>query len=252
MFREQWPRGMSARVRTIAAMAAAGVVAALPAAAQAGPRFDYKQQFTTNKPGTSTGIDTEITYKHPNDPNAKPIPVRQEIFTFPVGTRFDETVVPDCTVSDEELRLVGVSACPEETWVGGGHDNVAMTGYPGAGETPISANAFEYGGGRFRVLGQAEGFPLRFIAQGRREGRTNTVEIPQTPGGPPDGENALRRIHNVFPPRSVGRRAYMRTPLTCPRTGVWIFKARLTFADGGVERNVHRMPCRRNKPRSPR
>ncbi|MDQ3936568.1 MAG: hypothetical protein M3340_18255 [Actinomycetota bacterium] len=234
-------------IGSVVAVAAAGVLAALPAAAHAGPRFDYKQVFTTDRPGASTGIDTQILYKHPADPNAKPIPVRQEVFTFPVGTRFDPSVVPACTVSDEELRLVGVSACPEETWIGGGHDNVSMTGFPGAGETPISANAFAYGDGRFRVLGQAEGFPLRYIAHGRREGRTNTVEIPRTPGGPPDGESALRRIHNVFPPRSLGRRAYLRTPRTCPSTGVWTFKARLTFADGGVERNVHRMKCRRKR-----
>ena len=236
-------------IRAIAAIAAA--TAALPATAAAGPRFDYKQQFTTHKPGASTGIDTEILYKHPDDPNRKPIPVRQEIFTFPVGTRFDESVVPDCTVSDEQLRVEGVSACPEETLVGQGHDNVSMTGFPGSGETPFSAHAFEYGGGRFRVLGQAQGFPLRFVAHGIREGRTNTVEIPQTPGGPPDGQNALRRIHNIFPARSAGRRAYMRTPRTCPSTGVWIFKARLTFADGGVERNVYRMPCKRKKKPRP-
>jgi hypothetical protein len=225
----------------------AGAAAALPAAAHAGPRFDYRQVFTTPVPGASTGIDTQILYKHPADPNAKPVPVRQEVFTFPVGTQFEETVVPDCTVSDIELRFQGESACPAESWVGGGHDNTSMTGF-GAGETPITAEAFDYGGGRFRVLGGAEGFPLRFIAHGRAEGRTRIVDVPQTPGGPPDGENALRRIHNVFPARSLGRRAYVRTPRKCPSTGVWTFKARLTFADGGVERNVHRMPCRR-KPR---
>jgi hypothetical protein len=109
-------------------------------------------------------------------------------------------------------------------------------------------NAFDYGSGRFRVLGGAEQFPLRFVAHGRREGRITTVEIPRTPGGPPDGEGALRRIHNVFPARSLGRRAYVRTPRTCPSSGVWTFKIRMTFADGAVERNVHRMPCRR-KPR---
>lgn len=219
--------------------------AALPAAAHAGPRADYRQQFTTSQPGASTGIDTRILYKHPDDPNRKPIPIRQEIFTFPVGTRFDHTVVSDCTVSDLELRLVGESACPDETWIGGGNGNTSMTGFPGSGETPILVNAFDYGGGRFRVLGEAEGFPLRFIAHGRREGRTNTVEIPQTPGGPPDFEGALRRIHNVFPPRSLGSRAFLRTPRKCPSTGVWTFKVRMTFADGGVERNVHRMPCLR-------
>lgn len=229
--------------------AALGLLALLPAAAHAGQRFDYRQTFTTDVPGASTGIDTKILYKHPDDPNAKPIPVQQEVFTFPVGTRWDESVVPDCTASDEELRVQGESACPAETRIGTGDNNVSMTGFPGAGESPFTINAFEQGGGRFRVLGAADGFPLRFIAHGRREGRTSTVDVPETPGGPPDGRNALRRIHNVFPARSVGRRAYMRTPRTCPKSGVWTFKARLTFADGGVERNVSKMKCRRKPHR---
>ena len=221
---------------------------ALPAAADAGPRADYRQVFTTDRPGASTGIDTQILYKHPDDPNAKPIPIRQEIFTFPKGTRFDDSVVPDCTVSDEQLRLQGESACPEETRVVSGHDNTSMTGFPGSGETPILVNGFKYGGGKFRVLGQAEGFPLRYVAHGRRVGRVTTVEIPQTPGGPPDGQGALRRIHNIAPARSAGRRAAIRTPRKCPSSRVWTFKVRMTFADGTVERNVHRMPCRRRPP----
>ena len=236
--------GTSGRVRIVAAVAAV-VAAALPASALAGPRFDYRQVFTTSIPGASTGLDTRILYKHPDDPNAKPIPVRQEIFTFPSGTRFDESVVPDCTASNTELQLRGGAACPAETWIGGGLGDTSMTGFPGAGETLLNVNAFEFGGGEFRVVGGPEGMPIRSVAMGRREGRTSTVEIPQTPGGPPDGQNALRRIHNVFPARSVGDRAYIRTPSKCPSSGVWTFKARLTFADGGVERNVSRMRCRR-------
>ena len=54
-------------------------------------------------PGASTGIDTRIVYKHPHDPEAKPIPVRREVFIFPKGTRFGGTVVPDCTASDLEF-----------------------------------------------------------------------------------------------------------------------------------------------------
>jgi len=229
-------------MRPAALLAAVGALLA-PAAAHAGPRADYRQVFTTSAPGASTGTDTQILYKHPDDPEAKPIPIRQEVFTFPRGTRFDDTVVPDCTIPDLELQLRGESACPPETWIGSGHGDNSMTGFPGAGETPLTVNGFEYGGGRFRVLGGPEDLPLRFIAQGRREGRVTTVEVPRSPGGPPDGEGALRRVHNVFPARSLGRRAYVRTPTTCPSSGVWTFRARMTFADGVVERNVHRMPC---------
>ena len=239
--------GRAGSVRAIVAMIAVGAVAALPAGASAGPRFDYKQVFTTAVPGKSTGIDTEILYKHPDDPNAKPPPVRQEVFTFPAGTEFDESVVPDCTASDLALQFQGASACPRDSWVGGGLGNTTMTGFPGAGETPVTVNAFDYGGGNFRVVGGSEQFPIRAVAHGRADGRTRTVDIPRTPGGPPDGEGSLRRIHNYFPARSLGPKAYVRTPRTCPRTGVWTFKARLTFADGGVERNVYRMKCRRKK-----
>ena len=227
----------------LALMAVTAVGAMSATAAQAGARADYRQVFTTNVPGASTGIDTQILYKHPDDAEAKPIPVRQEVFTFPRGTTFDDSVVPDCTVPDLELRLRGESACPAETWIVSGHGDTSMTGFPGAGETSLTVNGFEYGGGRFRVLGAAEGFPLRFIAQGRREGRVTTVDVPRTPGGPPDGQSALRRVRNISLARSLGRRAYVRTPRTCPESGVWTFRARMTFADGAVERNIHRMSC---------
>jgi hypothetical protein len=58
----------------------------------------------------------------------------------------------------------------------------------------------------------------------------------------------LRRVHNVFPARSRGGDVYTRTPPTCPRSRVWTFRARFTFADGVVERDVYRMPCRRPRP----
>jgi hypothetical protein len=52
-------------------------------------------------------------------------------------------------------------------------------------------------------------------------------------------------VHNVFPARSLGDKAYVRTPRTCPRSRVWTFKLRAAFADGVVEGYVHRMKCRR-------
>jgi hypothetical protein len=233
---------MSVRVKAIAAIAA---LAAFPAAAHAGPRADYWMEFTTATPGASTGAEDRILYKHPDDPNAKPNPIRREVFTFPAGTQFDASVVPDCTVSDDELQLVGETACPSKSWIGRGLGDTAMTGLPGAGETTLVANMFRQGDG-FRILGEPEGVPLRFVAYARREGRVLTVDIPPIPGEPPDG-GAIRRINNIFPARSLGRRAYIRTPRKCPSSRVWTFKVRMIFADGAVERNVHRMRCRRTR-----
>ena len=229
------------RIAAIVAVAAAAAV--LAPGAQAGVRADYEQMFTTSIPGTSTGIDTRILYKHPNDPNAKPIPVRREVFTFPAGTTYDESVVPDCTATDLELMVLGKSACPPDSWLGGGRGDTMMTGFPGAGETAIDLDGWD-NGGNLVLLGGPHDLPLRSVVRTRREGQVVTVDAPRSPGGPPDGESALRRIHNVFNARSLGARAYMRTPPTCPRSGVWTFRAQFTFADGVVEEGVSRMPCR--------
>ena len=94
--------------------------AGLPAAAHAGARADYEQTFSTPIPGVSAATDTRILYKHPDDPEAKPIPVRREVFTFPKGTKFDGSVVPDCTASDLELQLLGVAACPPRAGLAAG------------------------------------------------------------------------------------------------------------------------------------
>jgi hypothetical protein len=237
---------MQRRIRawTILSVLAAVVAAALPAAAGAGPRADYKHTFSTPVPGASTGSDTQIFYKHPDDPEAKPIPVRQEVFTFPKGTQFDSSVVPDCTASELELQLLGEMACPPDSRIGGGEEGTFMTGFPGAGETPMEIDAFD-DGSAFLVLGSPQGFPLRMVTRARRQGRVVTVDAPRMPGGPPDGESALRRVHNVFDARSLGGRAYIRTPSVCPPSGMWTFRARFTFADGVAEENISRMPCRR-------
>src|SRR5947199_7424716 len=113
----------------LAVLFVGAMVAAAPAAAYAGPRVDYKQAFTTSKPGRSTGTDTRLLYKNPNDPKAKPIPVRQEVFTFPDGTTYDGSVVPDCNASDFEIMLFARDACPADSWVGGGIGDTTMSGF---------------------------------------------------------------------------------------------------------------------------
>jgi hypothetical protein len=227
--------------RAILSALAAGAIAALPAVAHAGPRADYRQVFSTPVPGASTGSDTQILYKHPTDPAAKPIPLRQEVFTFPEGTVFDNSVAPACSASERDLEAQGEAACPPETRVGGG-EGTLMTGFPGEGETPMEVDGFNDGSGLL-ILGGAKDFPVRSATRARRQGRVITVDVPRSPGGPPDGESAIRKVHNVFPARSLGRRAYTRTPSVCPSSGVWTFRARFTFADGVVEENVHEMPC---------
>jgi hypothetical protein len=232
-----------------ACAAVAAMVGLTAPAASAGVRVDYKQMFTTPVPGKSTGTDTRLLYKNPNDPKAKPIPVRREEFTFPAGTSYNETVVPDCKASDIEIRLSNGSACPAASRIGFGKGDTTMAGFSPNGEDPLDMDAWD-NSGELVVFGRSHDFPaIGAVARGHRKGDTMIVDVPSGPGGPPDGESALRRIHHIFPPRSAGRRAQMRTPRKCPRSRVWTFRGKFTFADGVVERDVYRMRCGRGPSR---
>ena len=150
--------------------------------------------------------------------------------------------MPDCTASDLELQLLGPAACPPESRIGGGDEGTFMTGF-GPDETPMEIDIFD-DGSAFVVLGNPKDLPLlRQASRATREGRVITVNAPRMPGGPPDGEGALRRVHNVIDARSLGDSAYIRTPAQCPRSGDWKFKASWTFADGVVETAKHKTPC---------
>src|SRR5205807_1277456 len=123
--------------------------------------------------------------------------------------------------SDLELELEGRAACPPDTWVGGGLNDTIMTGFPGAGETPIEVDAFEESPTRTKLISGSQQPPIRLATHAVRKGNVITVQIPRSPGGPPDAESALRRVNNYFPPHSLGARAWLRTPSTCPARGVW-------------------------------
>jgi hypothetical protein len=233
------------RTGPILGLLVAGAVAGLPATALADPRVDYKQTFSTAVPGASAGAATKLLYKHPDDADAKPIAVRREVFIFPRGTRWGDAAVPDCTASEQELETMGETACPANTRLGAGRGTF-MIGFPAAGETAMEFDIFDSTGTTFLVLGgPKDGPPLREATRGRRRGRVVTVDVPRPLGGAPDGESVLRRVHQIIEPHLLGGRAAMRTPRVCPASGVWTFRARFIFADGVVERKVHRMRCRR-------
>jgi hypothetical protein len=218
--------------------------AALPATAAAGPRVDFEMRFSKPVPGVSTGVDVRLFYRKPGHPKAKPTPVREERFTFPLGMTSDPASVDACKASDLELMLEGGSACPLGSWIGAGHGDTIMTGPPSKGETPLALDAYA-DGNVVKLVTQPQGVPVHFVAHAIAHGRVTTVRIPRSPGGLPDGESTLRRVHNVFPPHSRGGHAFVRTPPRCPRSRVWRFEGRFTFSDGVVETDVYRMPCRR-------
>ena len=119
--------------------------AALPTAAPAGadptPAGDFSFQFSTTRPGASTGLEFRQVYKHPNDPDAKPSPVERFLFAAPEGSVFDGAAVPACKATDQQFQQMGKAACPAESVVGTGFITV-MTGVPGEQPFPADATVF--------------------------------------------------------------------------------------------------------------
>ena len=233
---------------TKSAVTATIATLALAPGAHAGVRVDYKQAFSTPVPGQSTGVDTQLLYKNPSDPNAKPIPVRKEIFTFPEGTVFDGAAVPDCDAPDIELQLMGDAACPPESRVVYSENDTSMAGFDNS-EQALTVNGYDGGPNgpdSARVIGTPTDVPvIHGIAHVTNNGQVVTVDVPVSPGGPPDGQSALRRVHNITPPLEAGGHAYIRTPPTCTDSGVWHFQAQFVFDDGASEQDAYDMPCQR-------
>lgn len=206
-----------------------------------GSRQELSMRFTSSRAGRPAGTRVGIQFRDPDNPGGKPIPVRREEFLFPRGTRFNPTVVPTCMASQAELLLVGEAACPKATRVGVGK----ATGVSGSPFDPVDLeiDAFENGSG-FALLTTVRELGVRFVARSVRRGRSISVKYPHSPGGPPDGETALRDVNNFFPARTLGRRAYVRTPRSCPRSGHWRFVGRFTYRDGLTQQTTSRQSCR--------
>jgi hypothetical protein len=75
----------------------------------------------------------------------------------------------------------------------------------------------------------------------RIEGRTWTANPPDTPGGPPDGKTAVRRIDFTYAPKA----RWAVTPPGCPKGRRWHSSGAFTYADGVTARVPDATPCRR-------
>jgi hypothetical protein len=87
----------------------------------------------------------------------------------------------------------------------------------------------------------AKGTTHPVIAIDRLRVRRNvmTGTPPNTPGGPPDGQTAVRTIDFTLPSAT----GFVTTPPTCPAKRKWITRARFRFADDTTQSVHSRSPC---------
>jgi hypothetical protein len=224
---------------------AAGVLGAGAGDAAAGSteRADFELGLTSRTPGTATGILLHVRYKaRGGDPNTKPSPIREGTIEAPAGTVFHLDRVPICRASDEEFRARGRGACPRESMVGQG-DLSIITGFgPPADPVLTDAWIFNTGPGKGLVEVVQQKDQDRTLGFDRADVRDNKITIhpPMTPGGPPDGQSAVREIDFVFDDPT-----YVTAPSSCPADGLWRSRGTFKYADGVSTTVTSTTPCAR-------
>lgn len=234
--------GTGARILIGAAalVLAADVGAGLATAAASAPASTLQLLFAETRPASHTALSLHIVYRRAGDPPAKPSPIRHLEIAAPEGTTFDLHAVPACHATDQQIQAVGRSACPASSRVGQGTLTV-MEGFgPPIDPQTTDAVIFNDGSGVLETF-TLHGTPGPVIALDRIaiSGGRLIGNPPQEPGGPPDGQTAVREINFHFPSGT----GFVVTPPTCPANGAWLTTAAFRFADGTTQTATSTSPC---------
>lgn len=227
------------RVAAAVAMAVSAGGMAAAASATTGERADFELGFSTGTPGAEAALTLHVVYKAAGDPEAKPSPIRKVVVAAPSGTRFDAGAVPACTATDDELMASGRGACPADSRIGAGK-LTADTGFgPPADPVPGDLTLFNAGDEVLEVVTAPGTDRVIGTDRLRIDGSTLTGAPPVTPGGPPDGETAVRQIDFTIE-QATG---FVTTPPACPDGGRWVSTGTFGFKDGAEETLESSAPC---------
>jgi hypothetical protein len=203
-------------------------------------KIEYRDTFTTQEPGRSSGRVFSDVLTNPDNPDGKPPAVAHVHTELPAGAHFDTGAVPACTASDAEIVARGPSACPAASKVGT-NDFVTDSGVSGSSRyTMVHADFFNERGGLI-IVASTRGTNLVF--HGRIEGNRFDFDQPPLPGTPPDGGAMKSEQVVFFEAVGAGGRGYITTPPTCPASGVWRFRYEFTFRDGRKQTATSDQPC---------
>jgi hypothetical protein len=232
----------------IAAIATAAI-AASPAHAESGRLADFTMRLSSKKPGTPTGFHTQFRLRQEGHPDAKPSPIRSATIRLPKGLRFDSGAVPQCKASDAELHVLGTGACPADSQLTVG-PFTAMTGF-GPPIDPVEGDDHVFNGpDQIIEVITAPGTPFSpGFDRLTISGSTLTAHPPKTPGGPPDGETAVRSSDFAVPVRTAAGRSLVTTPPKCPKKRRWMTSATFRFANGDSDTVLSATPCKRRRVR---
>ena len=208
--------------------------------ALASPQFASTLTFTYSSaiPNTPSGFDSLATFSDPGEPGGKPKELVRIKVGFHPGTRIDTAALPRCRASDTNVRILGLRACPASTRLGIVHaEGVISTGlrFNPVGHLFNARRAII-------VVATVDG---RYVTSFRddltRDKLTVNFRIPRGISF----TSFKPHIPRHFRKRAGKRRAYMRTPPSCPASGTWTTNVTFIYRDGSTQDHAVATPCRR-------
>src|SRR3954454_23974156 len=226
------------------AVAAAALIACQGAAAEPTASVEYRDAFTTKKPGAPTGRVFHDEFFNAGDRSGKPPPVQHIHIQLPHGARFNWRAVPLCTASDAELTAEGPSACPAGSR-GGAEVYSFDTGVDGPNRLVTRDITFLNNKEELIILTRERQSGTRVVTRGQLGPEPVDFDLPPLPGPPPDG--GADKLEDAKYPVSIGpsEKAWLTTPRTCPRSRKWTFGADYTFRNGEKVTRTSTSPCKR-------
>jgi hypothetical protein len=226
------------RVATTALLGSV-IALALVAGGQASPQFasTFGLTYSSQVPGSPSGFDVSSTWSDPGEPGGKPKEVVKIKLDFAAGTRLDTSALPVCKASDTKVQRRALKACPASTKVGSVRTEGAIS--TGARFHPVSTlfNARR----AIIVVVMLDG---RLITNFRDDVERSSVTINlKIPGGI-SLTSLEAHTPRHFRKRGKRRKAYMRTPPTCPASGSWTNQVTFSYRDGSTQTLSGETPCR--------
>jgi hypothetical protein len=208
--------------------------------ALASSQFSSTVTFTYSSkiPDSPSGFDSYATFSDPGEPGGKPKELVRIKVGFHPGTRIDTAALPRCRASDRDVRLFGLRACPASTRLGIVHA-------VGVISTGLHFNPVGHLFNASRAIIVVVTVDGRYITSFRDDLTRDTLTVNFRI---PAGISLVRfkpHIPRQFRKRAGKRRAYLRTPPTCPATGAWTTTVLFSYRDGSNQELSAPTPCRR-------
>jgi hypothetical protein len=226
-------------LRRVLGLLAFAIACGAAGVALASPQFASTLVFTFSSkvPGSPSGFDSLATFSDPGEPGGKPKELIRIKVGFHPGTRIDTAALPRCRASDRDVRLFGLRACPASTSLGIVHAiGVISTG--------LHFNPVGHLFNARRAIIVVVTVDGRYITSFRDDLTRDTLTVNFRI---PPGISLVRfepHIPRHFLKRAGKRRAWLRTPPSCPATGAWTTTVVFFYRDGSNQELTASTPCR--------